>query len=70
MLVAAPLPPGSGVAEVDRDAGRRGDLEVAGHFGALVPGEGAAQRHREQAERADDGPMQGWSSPAPAAGEA
>src|SRR5580693_7454147 len=40
VLVAAPLPRGVGVAEVDGDAGGDGELGVAGHLAALVPGQG------------------------------
>ena len=44
VLVRAALPGPVGVAEVDRHAQCPGDREVAGHRGALVPGDRPKQR--------------------------
>src|SRR5689334_1418348 len=59
VFVGAALPGRMGVGEVDRDAGGDGELGVVGHFFALVPGQGAAQRLGEggdvRGERGGDG---------------
>ena len=47
VLVRAALPGRVGVAEVDRRAGGRGDRAMAGHLGALVPGDRPQQRCRQ-----------------------
>jgi|SoiMethySBSTD1v2_1073268.scaffolds.fasta_scaffold62075_3 hypothetical protein len=46
VLVRAALPRAGGVTEVDLRTDRRGDLAVAGHLGALVPGQALAQLDR------------------------
>ena len=44
VLVGAALPGTAGVAEVDRGTGGGSDVEMAGHFGALVPGDRLQQQ--------------------------
>jgi len=48
-----------GVAEVDRDAGGDGEVGVAGHLDALVPGDGAGQLGGQ----GRDGPPHGLLNP-------
>ena len=39
VLVGAALPRTNGITEVDRGTGGRGDVEMAGHLTALIPGD-------------------------------
>jgi len=58
VLVAAALPGGVGVGEVDRH-GALGDGGVGGHLGAAVPGQRAAQMLGQRRGGGDDGVADG-----------
>jgi hypothetical protein len=59
VLVRAALPGRVRVAEVDRRAERAADLQVAGHFRALVPGDRPSQGGRQIRQPCGQGIVQG-----------
>jgi len=55
ILVRSPLPRAGAFGEEDRDAGRFGESFMAGHFNALVPGQGTLQMPWQGRKRCRDG---------------
>ena len=60
VLVGGALPWGVGVGEVHLRAGEFGQVGVAGHLSALVPGQGRAQRFGDAVEELDHGGQGGF----------